>query len=122
MKTKLNRILLIFVLFLSVTFILNSTGNQTEPTEPQDLSPQSIEIKQGSPKMEHVLYRLMKTYYGQGIEKAKEFADRRGITIKNNNVRVVTEAKIKNDFQEETTTKDTGAVSDIKGANYLISE
>jgi subtilisin family serine protease len=122
MKTKLNRILLIFVLFLSVTFILNSTGNQTEPTEPQDLSPQSIEIKQGSPKMEHVLYRLMKTYYEQGIEKAKEFADRRGITIKNNNVRVVTEAKIKNDFQEETTTKDTGAVSDIKETKYLVSE
>ncbi len=92
---KFNRILWIGFVFLAALMILlpNKATLQLRPPGIEDLPPLEDHQREGNPKMESVLYRLMKIYFSQGIEEAKEFAEQRGIDMQGDLVRVVTEAK-----------------------------
>ncbi len=94
-KLKFNRILWIRSVFLVALMILlpNKATLQLRPPGIEDLPPLEHYQREGNPKMESVLYRLMKIYFTQGIEEAKEFAEQRGIDMQGDLVRVVTEAK-----------------------------
>jgi len=116
MKIKLNLLLWMLILFLATTIVLFSNVNTIKPPGPQNLSKLSDDLKEGNPKMEYVLYKLMKTYFEQGIEEAKEFANRRRIDIQDGFVRVVTES---NEARSISNIRDTMSV---KRTNYLITE
>ena len=114
MKTKLNRILWISILFLSITIVLFSNVNTIKPPEPQNLLELSGDLKEGNPKMEYVLYKLMSTYFKQGMEEAKKFAKQRKIDMQDGFVRVVAES---NEIRYSSNVRDSMSV---KRSNYLI--
>ena len=116
MKIKLNLLLWMLILFLATTIVLFSNVNTIKPPEPQNLSKLSGDLREGNPKMEYVLYKLMKTYFEQGIEEAKEFANQRRIDMQDGFVRVVTES---NGARSISNIRDTMSV---KRTNYLITE
>ena len=94
-KLKFNRILWIGFVFLAALMILlpNKATLQLRPPRIENLPPINDYQREGNPKMESVLYRLMKIYFAEGIEKAKEFAKQRAIDMQGDLVRVVAEAK-----------------------------
>ncbi len=116
MKIKLYLLLWMLILFFAATIVLFSNVDTIKPLEPQNLSKLSDDLKEGNPKMEYVLYKLMKTYFEQGIEKAKEFANQRRIDMQDGFVRVVTES---NEVRGISNIRDTVSV---KRTNYLITE
>ncbi len=116
MKIKLYLLLWMLILFFAATIVLFSNVDTIKPLEPQNLSKLSDDLKEGNPKMEYVLYKLMKTYFEQGIEKAKEFANQRRIDMQDGFVRVVAES---NGVRSISNIRDTMSV---KRTNYLITE
>lgn len=89
-----NRIFWIGVIFFVALLILlpHKAQLQNQPGN-LDLPPRDSYQKKGHPKMEYVLYRLMETYFTQGLEKAKEYAEKRSIDMKGDLVRVIAEAR-----------------------------
>ena len=73
-----------------------------------DLSPISDIPRTGHPKIESILAELEKSYYLQGMEKAKELAMERKIEMEGELIRVVIEANpmaegVRKEWQEEVT-------------------
>ncbi|MBS3818939.1 S8 family serine peptidase [bacterium] len=93
MKFKLNRFVWISILFLSLSIILYSNITWTDFPQGQNIPFVEDVEKEGNPKMESVLYRLMNTYFEEGMEEAKEFAQQRDVGMKGDQVRVVAHAK-----------------------------
>jgi len=95
MNKRVKRIAWIGFVFLAALMILwpNKAQVQNQSHLEKDLSQMDRSPKGGSPKMESVLYRLMKTYLDQGMEEAKEFARQRAIDMEGDFVRVVLESK-----------------------------
>ena len=93
---KFNRIFWIgiFILTITIAFLPSDTSSQINPPEIVDLPPLDDYPREGHPKMEYVLYQLMKTYVNQGSEEARKFADLRGIDMEGDLVRVVAEARL----------------------------
>jgi len=92
---KINRIFWLgfFILTITIAFLPSNTSSQMNPLEIVDLPPLDDYPREGHPKMEHILYQLMKTYINQGSEEAREFAELRGIDMEGDLVRVVAEAR-----------------------------
>jgi hypothetical protein len=92
---KFSRIFWIGISILTITiaFLPSDTSPQMNHPEIVDLPPLDDTPREGHPKMEYVLYQLLKTYVNQGIEEARKFAELRGIDMERDLVRVVAEAK-----------------------------
>lgn len=90
MNKRIKRIAWIGFAFLAALILLlpNKAQLQNQPPA-KNLPPLNNYPKEGHPKMEHVLYRLMNTYLTQGMEEAKEFARQRSIDMEGDFVRVV---------------------------------
>lgn len=82
-----------FILTITIAFLPSNTSLWMNPPEIVDLPPLDDGPREGHPKMEYVLYQLMKTYVNQGSEKARKFAELRGIDMEGDLVRVVAEAR-----------------------------
>jgi len=95
MNKRLKRLAWIGFFFLAALILLlpNKAQLQNQSELGADLPPRDDYQKEGHPKMEYVLYRLMGIYQTQGIEKAKEFARLRSIDMEGDLVRVVLESQ-----------------------------
>ncbi len=94
-KHSFNRILWIGSATLAALTILlpDRATLQNNPPEIGNLPPMNIYQREGHPKMESGLYKLMEIYFTQGKGAAEQFAKQRGINIQGDLVRVVAEAK-----------------------------
>lgn len=92
---KFNRIFWLgfFILTITIAFLPSDTSSQINPPEIVDLPTIDDYPREGHPKMEYVLYQLMKTYVNQGSEEARKFAELRGIDMEGDLVRVVAEVR-----------------------------
>lgn len=80
-----------------ISLLIFFPGNvylQEKPPDVFDLQPINDFPKEGHPKVESVLYNLLKIYQNRGREEAYEFASLRDIDMDNELVRVVLEAKL----------------------------
>ena len=93
MSRRFQRALLVGFAFCVVLAIILSfrlhlqADDQRLPAEPEY-------VKEGHPKMESILYQLMKISLTEGMEKAKEFAQLRQIDMENDRVRVTISAQV----------------------------
>jgi len=96
MKNKSNHIFWIIFVSLSVLviFLPDKIPSQIIYPKIKNLAPINDFQKEGNPKMESVLYRLMKAYFTQGLEEAQKFAMQRNIDMEGDSVRVVAEARV----------------------------
>lgn len=96
MKKKLifNRVFWIgFVFFIALMFLLPDKASlQVRRSGIGNSFPMNIYQREWNPKMESVLYQLMKVYFFYGLEEAKAFAKQRGIDMEGDAVRIVAEA------------------------------
>jgi len=93
-KTKSHRILWTSFLFFGLSAVLLPGLVQWKADAPDltDLPP-FTEYEQGTPKMESVLYQMLKIYINQGIDEAKEFAGIHQIEMEGDCLRVVAQAQ-----------------------------
>jgi len=95
MNQKLRRVLLVgFILSFVLLFSPLITYLQDHFFETTDLPPLPKFLKDGHPKMDWLLYRLMQVYFDQGIDQAKEFANLRKIDMTGYRVRAIVEAQM----------------------------
>jgi len=86
-----------------ISLLIFFPGNvylQEKPPDVFDLQPINDFPKEGHPKVESVLYHLLKIYQEMGIEEANEFASLRDIDMDDEFVRVVFEAKLEGTSKE----------------------
>jgi hypothetical protein len=94
-KLKFNRIAGIGFIFLAalVIFLPNQAQLQNQPGPAEDLPLMRATQREGHPKMQSVLYKLMKVYRAEGFKGAEEFARQRSIDMEGDFVRVVLESE-----------------------------
>ena len=105
MKNKFNRFAWIGLVLIALLAIVlpNKAQLQNSSGLDKDLPPMDVYQKEVNPKMESTVYRLMKVYFTQGIEEAKEFARKRSIDMEGDLVRLVIEAQPRGRFDEAQT-------------------
>lgn len=96
MKNKYvySRIFLVAVVLLAILVVLFPDNSQLSNRQYKFEGPDIpiIHEREVHPKIESILFDLMKIYFTQGIERAKEFAKCRSIDMEGDLVRVVVEA------------------------------
>jgi len=107
MNKRAKRITWIGFAFLAALMILwpNKAQLQDQSHFIKDLSPLNDYPKEGNPRMEYVLYKLMETYLTQGMEEAREFARQRSIDMEGDFVRVVLASETGSASEAETNMK-----------------
>lgn len=94
-KFKFYQVAAVGIAFLVTLLLLLPAGAQQQSQfDYVDLPPLEDYQKEGHPEMESILYRLTDVYSSSGLEEAKKFAQKRGIDMDGDLIRVELEAQV----------------------------
>ena len=82
----------VILLAASLIFVPRMVSQQNPSLEITDLEPLQVDQREGHPKLEYLLFKLMEKAERDGIPAARDFAFQREIDMDGDNIRVVLEA------------------------------